>query len=317
MDISRRSFLVAAAAASLTATRTASATAFGTDPAQSAPAAQTGPAALTAQQVVDRIKANVGIPWMAQTVDNIVAGSPDIKVKGIATTMMATLQVVQRAAAAGRNLIVTHEPTWWTHQDKIDDYREDPTYRFKKELIERHEMAVFHFHDHWHRRTPDGIALGMAREVGWEQYLVPNTQREFALPPQQTLADVAKHLETTLKIRTARVLGDPKLPVKRALASWGNCSLVPGVPYISRPDIDLLIVGETREWELVEYVQDQIASGLKKGLIVLGHVVSEQAGMKLCAEWLKGFITEVPIEFIAADEPFWRPSQPVTLGSSA
>ncbi|MEK7829969.1 MAG: hypothetical protein AAB401_02730, partial [Acidobacteriota bacterium] len=46
---------------------------------------------LTAGQVIDRIKANVGIPWRAQTVDNIIAGTPDIPVKGIATTMMATL----------------------------------------------------------------------------------------------------------------------------------------------------------------------------------------------------------------------------------
>ena len=63
--------------------------------------------------------------------------------------------------------------------------------------------------------------------------------------------------------------------------------------------------------QLVEYAQDTIASGKKKALIVLGHVVSEQAGMKYCAEWLKGFITEVPIEFIAAVEPFWRPDKPI------
>jgi putative NIF3 family GTP cyclohydrolase 1 type 2 len=300
MDISRRSFLAAAAVAVAAPPRLASAS-----------PAQTAPAALTAQQVIDRIKANVGIPWMAQTVDNLVAGSPDVKVKGIATTMMATLAVVQKAAAAGRNLVITHEPTWWSHQDKVDDFKDDPTYRFKKEFIEQHEMAVFHFHDHWHRRTPDGIALGMAREVGWEKYLLPNSPREFALPPQ-TLAEVAQGLEAKLKLRTARVVGDPKLRVQKALASWGFCSLVPGVPYIARPDIDLLVVGETREWELVEYVQDQIASGLKKGLIVLNHVGSEQAGMKYCVDWLKGFITEVPIEFIAADEPFWRPSQPLS-----
>jgi putative NIF3 family GTP cyclohydrolase 1 type 2 len=74
--------------------------------------------------------------------------------------------------------------------------------------------------------------------------------------------------------------------------------------------VDVLVVGETREWELVEYAQDAISSGQKKGLIVLGHVVSEQSGMKLCAEWLKGFIKEVPIEFIPAPEPFWSPSNP-------
>jgi hypothetical protein len=40
-------------------------------------------------------------------------------------------------------------------------------------------------------------------------------------------------------------------------------------------------------------------------------VVSEQAGMKYCAEWLRGFIKEVPIEFIPAVEPFWSPEKPV------
>ena len=33
--------------------------------------------------------------------------------------------------------------------------------------------------------------------------------------------------------------------------------------------------------------------------------------MKYCAEWLKTFIDDVPIDFIAADEPFWRPDHPV------
>jgi len=95
------------------------------------------------------------------------------------------------------------------------------------------------------------------------------------------------------------------MTVKRAIASWGYASQFPGITLLARPDVDVLIAGETREWELVEYAQDMIAAGRKKALILLGHVVSEQAGMKYCAEWLGTFIHEVPVEFIAADEPFW------------
>ena len=29
--------------------------------------------------------------------------------------------------------------------------------------------------------------------------------------------------------------------------------------------------------------------------------------MKECAAWLKTFITEVPVEFVPAGEPFWTP----------
>ena len=38
---------------------------------------------------------------------------------------------------------------------------------------------------------------------------------------------------------------------------------------------DLLVVGEAREWEGVEYAQDAIASGQKKGMLLLGHAISE------------------------------------------
>jgi putative NIF3 family GTP cyclohydrolase 1 type 2 len=266
---------------------------------------------LTAGQVIERIKAHVGIPWRAQTVDNLIAGTADTPVKGIATTMMATLDVVKRAAAAGKNMVITHESTFFSHQDRTDQFLKDETYLHKLDFLNKNQMAVFHFHDHLHGLKPmDGVAKGMMRELGWEKYNDPQNFRQYTFPGIP-LAKLAKELQTKLKIRTMRVVGDPQLAIKRAMASWGNCSLMPGVPFISRPEVDVLIIGETNEWELVEYVQDMIASGQKKALIVLGHVVSEQAGMKYCAEWLKGFVTEVPIEFIAAAEPFWGPDKPV------
>jgi putative NIF3 family GTP cyclohydrolase 1 type 2 len=266
---------------------------------------------LTAGQVIERIKANVGIPWQAQTVDNIIAGTAETPVKGIATTMMATLDVIQRAAASGKNMVITHEPTFYSHQDQTEQLQQDPTYKFKLDFLNRNNMVVFHFHDHWHRRTPDGINAGMAQELGWEKNADPENPRIFTFSGTP-LAQFAKEMETKLKIRTMRVLGDPKLPVKRVIVSWGYASQTPGIPHFARPDVDVMVVGETREWEVVEYAQDAISAGQKKGLIVLGHVLSEQAGMKLCAEWLKGFIKEVPIEFVPATEPFWHPSKPAS-----
>jgi putative NIF3 family GTP cyclohydrolase 1 type 2 len=224
--------------------------------------------------------------------------------------MMATLDVVRRAAASGKNMVITHESTFFSHQDRTEELLQDPTYQFKLDFLNKNNMVVFHFHDHWHGRRPDGVATGMIRELGWEKNAAPENPRMFRFPGTP-LASFAKEMETKLKIRTMRVLGDPDLPVKRVIASWGYASLTPGIPFFAQQDVDVLVVGETREWELVEDAQDTIASGKKKGLIVLGHVVSEQAGMKYCAEWLKGFIKELPIEFIAAAEPFWRPDNPV------
>ena len=53
---------------------------------------------LTARQVIERIQAHVGVPWQSDTVDTFKAGNPDTPVTGIAVTMMATLDVLKRAA---------------------------------------------------------------------------------------------------------------------------------------------------------------------------------------------------------------------------
>lgn len=263
---------------------------------------------LTVGQVIDRIKTNVAIPWREQTVDNLIVGTQDMPVKGIASTMMSTLDVLQRAAAKGLNMVITHEPTFYSHQDRIEPIGQDSLYQLKRDFIQEHGLAVFHFHDHWHGRHPDGIATGMIRELGWVKNNDSQNPRLFTFP-ETSLARFAQGMATKLGIRTMRVIGDPNLPIKRVMASWGNVSLMPGIPYLAQADV--LVVGETHEWELVEYVQDAITSGQKKALIIMGHLVSEQAGMKYCAEWLKGFISEVPVDFLAAPEPYWRPDQPV------
>jgi putative NIF3 family GTP cyclohydrolase 1 type 2 len=290
MDVlSRRSFLV-------------SATAIAAAPLSTVRAR----AALSAADVIQRITDRVGVPWRTETVDRIIAGTAHTTVKGIATTMMSTMDVVQRAASAGRNMIVTHEPTFYSHQDGVNQLKDDPAYRYKDAFIRDHGIVIFRFHDHWHARRPDGIATGMVQALGWEKYVSAENPRQFTLP-STTLGELARQLQSRLQVRTMRVVGDPSLSVTRVAASWGYFTFTPTDIPLSRPDVDVFVVGETREWETVEHAQDLIASGAKKGLIILGHVVSEQAGMKYCADWLKGFVTEVPIDFVPAAEPFWRP----------
>ena len=55
------------------------------------------------------------------------------------------------------------------------------------------------------------------------------------------------------------------------------------------------------------YAQDVAFAGLKRGFISIGRVVNEAPGMQVCADWLKTIVAEVPVRFIAAGDPFWRP----------
>ena len=73
--------------------------------------------AVTAQQVVDRIKENIGVDWKADTVDTFKAGDPSTAVTRIVTTSLASLDVLNRAVKSGANLIITSEPTFYSKAD--------------------------------------------------------------------------------------------------------------------------------------------------------------------------------------------------------
>ena len=272
---------------------------------------QSTSAAITVGEVIARIKSHVGVPWHEQTVDNLLTGDPETPVQGIATTMMATLEVVERCAAQGKNMIVTHETPFYLHQDHTDDIKSDPTLLYKLDFCKQHNIALFHFHDHWHARHPDGIAQGMVNQLGWQKNVNDPADPKKLTFDGIPLAKFVQQMQTSLNARTIRVLGNPALPVHRVETSWGYASREGGIKIFAQPDLDVFICGETREWELVEYCQDSIQAGNKKALIVVGHVLSEQGGMILCADWLKSFISEVPIQFVPTPEPFWNPDHPV------
>lgn len=263
---------------------------------------------LTAREIISRIQAHVGVPWQAETVDTFKAGNPDEPVTGIAVTMMATMDVLERAAASGKNLIITHEPTFYNHLDKLDvlpEKEKDPVLAAKLAFIAERHLIVWRFHDHWHRRIPDGIEAGMAHALGWEKQQDPENQYLFAVS-ETTMESLAADLKKKLDVRVLRVVGDLHLRVKKVALVPGASGFQKETLALERNDVDVLVTGEPREWETVEYVADAVAQGKHKALIILSHIPSEQAGMEECTRWLKSFVTEVPVEFIPAKDPFWR-----------
>ena len=103
--ISRRNFVALTAAGAV-------ATPFFLDDALARAAA-----GVTAQEIVDRVKKNIGVDWGSDEVDTFKAGDPSTIVTGVVTTSMATLDVLQKAVQAGVNLIITAAPTFDSKAD--------------------------------------------------------------------------------------------------------------------------------------------------------------------------------------------------------
>jgi len=259
---------------------------------------------MKAGEIVDRIKKNLGVPWRDATYrDTYKSGGPDTEVTGIATTAFVTLDVIRKAGAAGLNMIIPHEDTFWNDRDDVAVVKDDALYKTKLDLLTKYNIVVFRMHDHMHAQRPDFTYVGSARAIGLNPaHENPPGSHRFVIP-EMTLSALASSVKKHSSARALRVVGDPDAKVSRIQLGVGYAS-----PPLSNPDIDVVISGEQQEsdggFDNPAYVLDAMTLGIAKGWIVLGHTISEEAGMLEMAQWIKGFVPELRVELVKAEEPF-------------
>jgi len=274
---------------------------------------------LTAAAVVRRIQTALSGDWPSAGPDGFKAGEPSTVVKGIATTAMATMDVLQQAVQANTNLIVTYEPTFYSRADGAVDSPpgrgdaaggNDPVVKAKREFIEKNGLVVFRLRDHWQARKENDMVTGLAGTLGWRARAISdkvgNGDAVYEVPAATAEATVAV-IRSKLKLRAGlRVVGDRNAIIRRVLLIPG--SMTATTLWLRYSEVDMIVAGEVREWENTHYAADIFTSGEKRALVTIGRVVSEDPGMAVCAEWLKTIVKEVPAKWIGAGDPYWRPA---------
>jgi putative NIF3 family GTP cyclohydrolase 1 type 2 len=279
---------------------------------------------VTAQEVFDRIQKNIGIDWKPDTVDGFKAGDPATRITGIATTSLATINVLDRAMKAGANLIVTSEPTFFSRADKpTPPVRRafgrpaaqpeapetapppDPVFAGKDEFIRKNKLVVIRLSDHWRLRKPDPFSVGLVDLLGWPKLESGGEAGQVTIP-ETSLEALVTHVKRSLNSRGGmRIVGHRELKIRKVAFLPGSTPIQASIATL--PGVDVIVAGEVREWETVEYVRDTVALGGKKALVLVGRVVSEDPGMKVCAQWLKTIVPETKSTWVSAGDPYWRP----------
>src|SRR3954454_3277618 len=229
---------------------------------------------MTASDVLELVKKNLGSPWTENTYRDVFhAGDPNVEVKGIATTFMATLDLLQRAHAAGMNLVIPHETTFWNDRDDTKDLTDDAVYRFKADFCAKNRMAVLRLHDHAHSHRPDFIMIGLLRTLGWTRDASQPNQRIYTFPTT-TLGELAATIQRRTGSKAFRVVGDPKAKVSTGSAGMGYST-----GRLS-PDVDVVINGENPEaskaYYPTKYALDAAFLRKNKVQINLGQKNSEE-----------------------------------------
>jgi putative NIF3 family GTP cyclohydrolase 1 type 2 len=257
----------------------------------------------TIQDIIETILATIpGTPY-PDTVDVVKIGDPAQKVTGIAVTFLATYQVIEQAIQRGANLIITHEPTFYNHQDATGWLEEDRVYQAKRRLLEEHQIVIWRFHDYLHSLQPDPTTTGILRALDWTPYALPESQNICHLPPR-SLRDLVAEIKTKLNLTTIRVVGEADMSCAKVGILVGACGGEMHLQTFKEFELDVLVCGEIHEWETSEYVRDALQLGQRKALIVIGHAPSEEAGMQEVIPWLQARVPDVPITFIPTGQPF-------------
>lgn len=258
---------------------------------------------MTVQQVIDLILKDIPGGPLPQTVDTLKSGDGQQVVSGIVTTMFSTVEVIRKTAAVGANFIIAHEPTFYGHTDETQWLENDPVYQYKRDLLNKHKIVVWRFHDYWHRHRPDGVLMGVLTKLGWEKRY--NASNPPVIDhPGIALSELVTHCKKSLGIRHVRYIGDDGQTCKRIALIPGAAGGRTQMQLLAKEKPDVLIVGEVHEWETAEYIRDAQAMGNKMSLIVLGHAESEEPGMEWLVGWLANRLKDIKVTHVASGNPF-------------
>ena len=238
--------------------------------------------------------------------DTYKCGDPDWECSGVATAMVPTVEVIKEAAACGCNLLVVHEPIYYTTPDFSDwktDY-ENKVYQEKKELLEKYKMVVWRDHDHMHAHVPDCIFSGVEKYLGWEDYKI----KEKNIPPfihcyhlpKTSVGALAQQLKETIGLNGLRLVGNAKDEIEKVAIVghlYPNSFMEDGfdekgywkeygteVIRVMEEGVDAIIPGEIIEWTVLSYVRDALMLGKRKAVLNIGHFAMEELGMKKAAD---------------------------------
>lgn len=265
-------------------------------------------------EVIDKIRAYHPPMDENHTCDVFKCGDPKQECTGIVTTCYASMNVVREAVRLKANLIIVHEPTFYSNADETDWLEGVMSYEEKRRLLDENGIVVWRDHDHIHagpqsegRTDTDMVFYAIMKELGWEEYLIGDIKKPLLYQiPETTVRQLTGELCEKLNLNGARIIGDPDGKVSKVFIAEHIGGHGPmnkdqqKILRVEREDFDVLIPLETVDWTILEYITDSTQAGRSRAVISMGHFNFEEPAMKFMAEnWLPEILDHtVPVRFV-------------------
>lgn len=255
------------------------------------------------------------------TCDIVKVGDPNQECTGIVTTVFASVDVIRKAAELGANLIICHEPLFYSHDDSQEWLRGNSVYEEKAKLLRDHNIVVWRDHDRIHGGSPkrqrehmDMVFYGIMQELGWADYCIGFDKKPLLYEiPEKPVRELAAELIGKLGLTGARIVGNTEATARKVFfcehingANWGgrqpDCDVI---KEIEDGNYDVMIPFEIIDWTLSEYVRDAAQLNKNKAIIEMGHFNVEEIAMKHMQKWLPELLEEdIPVHFVQSGDSF-------------
>lgn len=251
--------------------------------------------------------------------DDYKCGNPEDECKGIVVALVPTINVIKKAIELGANLIITHEPTFYTSKDEAGWFEDfsNSTFEEKSQLLKEYGITIWRDHDHMHAHRPDEIFNGVVKHLEWDKdFYVNDKTGSFAhyvcsIEPT-TLLDVCKHVSEKMGINGCKYLGNPNQIVSKVALIGHLYPMGEGSEYsvnvikeLEHQGVDVIMPGETIDWTVASYIRDSIQLGKSKGMICVGHFNIEELGMKEFKEHLDEILNkEVKVTYVHSEDMY-------------
>ncbi len=248
------------------------------------------------------------------TCDTVKCGDPEQECTGIVVCCFPSVEVIRQAVKLGANMIIAHEPLFWSNEEDNTWLEKSPVYQEKKRLLEESGIVIWRDHDHIHGGNPfnpplDGIFDGIMKELEWEPYLIGSSNKPLLFQiPETDATELGQELERKLNLKGIRISGDPHARVSKVFF-WehirendrhGEEKLLK----VDQENIDAVIPLEIIDWTVCAYVRDASQLGFPKIVYNIGHFNLEELGMKHMLSYLPDILGTIPITYVPSGDSF-------------
>ncbi|MBO5308016.1 MAG: Nif3-like dinuclear metal center hexameric protein [Lentisphaeria bacterium] len=259
---------------------------------------------MTVQDLLEELKklnnSNVNYD---KTVDTVKCGDISRTVTKVGVTMFATADIIRQAAERGMELLITHEPTFYGDKETV--LADDPVMTAKQTLLKESNIVLYRYHDHPHAMPEDMIDNGTIYASGLKGTITGKPYwavTGFALDEAMSARRIAETMEKNLKTRHIRIAGAMDVPGRKIAFACGTPGHIREC--LQSPEWDFVVTGEICEWGDGEYARDLAQLGGGKAILVLGHCISERAGMEYLAELLQEKHPELQVSYLECGDVY-------------